>query len=72
MTKKTYICLFTVLTKGIFTWITAVTVFLLAETALDRRSIFMTPPDTYFDYIAAAVIVYLLFAVAAELTINRT
>lgn len=72
MRKSTYIRLFHTLTKGIFTWITADAAVLCAKATAGTDSIFTPSLYDAPDYIAAAVILYLLFAIAATHVLSRT
>ena len=72
MTKKQFFRYYTCLTKGIFTWITADAAVLCAKAAAGTDSIFTPSLYDAPDYIAAAVILYLLFAIAATHVLSRT
>lgn len=72
MTKATYERLFVCLTIGIFTWMTVGAMWLFGRTAFNPTDIFAPPPEAYFTYFAAAIIVYILFALAASVVLAHT
>lgn len=72
MQKSTYIRLFHTLTKGIFSSITAATAVLYAKTTAGIDSIFTPSLYGAFDYIIAAVILYLICAVITTHILSLT